>query len=274
MIKWCSYCVRFLCECEPYDDCMISHGVCQACYQKALASGAPDKKSFQELKDFFRSMQLIAHSGNPAEVHSIIEESRRLHIPPMDLLLGILQPLLVEIGKLWASGAVTVATEHRFSALVGDLLAQIRIDSHGDARPVSPQLMLINAEENYHTLGLQIGEVYFMACDIPTLTVVPGLPIKEVMDLLDLHKPKAVGFSVALAPQMKQVWEVAERMQGLPDPPKHLLVGGAAVRKGLDSERSLWIHVCRQLTDVPPLLGESGPTRLVFAQERVSLESV
>ena len=83
----------------------------------------------REVRTFFRSMQGIARSGSRVEVDEILQESRRLRMPPMDLLLGILQPLLVEIGQLWEAGQVTVAVEHRFSALAGQLVAQVQKDA-------------------------------------------------------------------------------------------------------------------------------------------------
>jgi len=77
------------------------------------------------------------------DVGLMLEESSRHHIRPMDLLLGMLQPLLVEIGELWASGQVTVSMEHRFSDLVGDLLAHVRRGFRQDPRPESPKLLLL-----------------------------------------------------------------------------------------------------------------------------------
>jgi CheY-like chemotaxis protein len=204
-------------------------------------------------------MQLVARSGSPMEVGQILEESKRHHILPMDLLLGILQPLLVEIGKLWASGQATVAMEHRFSDLVGELLAHVRKDFKQDPKPESPKLLLLTAEGNYHVLGLKMAEPFFVANGVPTITVVPGLPIEEVLDLLDRHQPWAVGFSVALESQMVQVHQVAERVRQLPGPPRHILVGGPVVRMGLELDPSLGILACRQLSDVLPLFQEQPP---------------
>jgi CheY-like chemotaxis protein len=113
-----------------------------------------------------------------------------------------------------------------------------------------PRLLLVSAEDNRHTLGLQMAEPFFIANGVPTLTVLAGLPLKEVLDLLEFHKPEAVGFSVALAGQMNQVRKAAGRIRNLPDPPLHLLVGGPAVRRGLELDPALGIRACRQLSDV------------------------
>lgn len=262
MIKWCSYCLHFISECEPWDDYQISHGVCHACFEKVSASNTLDAEAFQGLRAFFHYMQLVARSGSPIEVGLILEESNRHHILPMDLLLGILQPLLVEIGKLWASGQITVATEHRFSDLVGEILSHVRREFNQVPRPESPKLLLLTAEGNAHVLGLKMAEPFFVANGVPTITVTPGLPIEEVLDLLERHQPWAVGFSVALASQMDQVHEVAKLAKQLSGPSRHILVGGPAVRMGLELDPSLGILACRQLSDVLPLFQEHPPEDL------------
>jgi len=254
MIKWCSYCFRFIRECEPYDQFLISHGVCQACLAKGVTKGDIDKKNLHEFKTFFSSLQATARYGGSAQVSRILAESRRLGIPPMDLLLGLFQPLLVEIGELWATGQVTVSTEHRFSALVGDLLAQLRSEAPRNPEPVSPRLILINASDNYHTLGLQMADTFFTTCGLATLSITPGLPSKEILELIAFHQPEAVGFSLALHTQMKPVGEVAACIRKLPAPPRYLLLGGAAVRMGLPVPTPDF-QVCQHLTEVLPLLG-------------------
>lgn len=264
MIKWCSYCLHFISECEPWDDYQISHGVCDTCFGKVSTSNPPDLAALKGLRAFFHSMQLVARSGSPMDVDLFLEESNRHHLLPMDLLLGILQPLLVEIGNLWAAGQVTVTTEHRFSALVGELLAHVRRELKQDPRPESPKLLLLTAEGNYHVLGLKMAEPFFVANGVPTITVVPGLPIEEVMDLLERHQPWAVGFSVALESQMDQVLQVAKRVKQLSGPPRHILVGGPAVRMGLELDPSLGIRVCRQLSEVLSLLQNHLPEDASF----------
>jgi CheY-like chemotaxis protein len=58
---------------------------------------------------------------------------------------------------------------------------------------------------------------------------------------------------------MGQVLEVAERVKQLSGPPRHILVGGPAVRMGLELDPSLGIQACRQLSEVLPLLQEDRP---------------
>jgi methanogenic corrinoid protein MtbC1 len=256
MIKWCSYCIRFIGEVAPYEDFLITHGVCQACAPKVLSFGPSDKRDSQALRTFFQSLQETARTGTRNEVARILEKRRRLDLSTLDLMMGMLQPLLTEIGALWAVGKVTVSTEHRFSALAGDLLAQARLEAGLEARSGPPSLLLITAEDNYHTLGLQMAEIYFAAHGLTTLTVTPGLPPGEVLDLVAFHQPQAVGFSLAQAHGMNQILALAKRLHALPMPPRHVLVGGAAARRGLDPATG--VRICRDLAEVLPLFGLQG----------------
>ena len=265
MIKWCAACQRFQEESEPFDDYRISHTICPACLSKLDSGATTDFDGLAGIIDFYRRLEAIALAGDAASVDEILEESGRLGIRPLDLMMGLLQPLMAKVGDLWAANQVTVTVEHRFSVLVGDLLAslsrrpaagtsQATASSPAGAPPATPELVLINAEDNYHTLGLRMAEAYFAISGIATVTVVPGLPTDEVLDLLRTHKPMAVGFSVALPTQMKQVREIRRRLDELAFPPQRILVGGPAVRLGLNPDPSFGIDVCRNLADVAVLL--------------------
>ena len=257
MILWCAYCRQFLREEKPFDDYRISHAVCPACEPKVLTFTDSDQSRLEGIIEFFLHLEEVSLSGSRAEVPQILKESQSLGIRPVDLMMGLLQPLLSKIGDLWAAKEITVDTEHRFSALVGDLLAHVRNSSKREAGPAAPELILVNAEGNYHTLGLQMAEVYLAAQGIPTLTVIPGLPTNEILQLVRLHKPKAIGFSVALPNQMEQVWTVARHFKQARHAPRHILVGGPAVRLGLGLEPTLGIEACYDLAEVRPRLSRS-----------------
>jgi methanogenic corrinoid protein MtbC1 len=261
MIKWCAYCQQFMHECRPFEDYQITHGICKVCFPKVAASVPKDKQGLEGVTSFYRSMEKIAFSGSTRDVAAILEESRRLGIRPLDLMMGILQPLLAQIGELWLANKISVAEEHRFSTLVGDLLALSRQEQPGDAQRPAPELIMLNALDNYHVLGLQMAEVFFSTQGIPTLTVVPGLPTTEIIDLLALHRPRALGVSVALPAHMQQVREVVNRLGELPAPPTRILVGGPAIRLGLEPDPSHRFTLCNTFDDALLALGVPGETR-------------
>ena len=99
-----------------------------------------------------------------------------------------------------------------------------------------------------------MAEIYLASYGIPALTVVPGLPTEEILDLVARHRPEVVGFSVALSTQMAQVREVAAILRSRPGRPRHFVVGGPAVRLGLNPDPAFGIRVCKNLAEVVGLL--------------------
>jgi len=160
--------------------------------------------------------------------------------------MGILQPLLYEIGDRWARGEVTVATEHRVSAVVA---AFIQLTAVGGASPKSqrPDVVLLSARDNYHTLGLQIAHTFLLLSGVACEAHHPALPLTEAVELLRARQPRFAGFSVALLPQMQFVREMSSELRRTMDQPPRILVGGPLVRSGLRPHPSLGIEVVRDL---------------------------
>lgn len=258
MIKWCAYCQQFITEIEPFDDFRVSDGVCRSCLPKVAILGRVDIDALAGIIDFYTSLDYIALSEELPDIDAILAESRRLGIRPLDMMVGVLQPLLAKVGDMWSAGELSVASEHRITAMVADLLIGLRETRKPRGREQKPRVILINAENNYHTLGLTMAEVYFASYGIPALTVVPGLPTAEILDLVARARPEVLGFSVALSTQMAQVREVAGRLRPMPGRPKHFVVGGPAVRMGLNPDITLGIRVCKNLAEVVGLLNGSS----------------
>ena len=121
MIRWCSNCQTYQGEVPPFDSYAITHGICEVCAAKGLMLGGPALAKIQPIVDFHNRVREEAKAGFITPPHSLLAEAITLEIQPIDLLIGLLQPALYEIGELWARGEVSIATEHRFSATVEDL---------------------------------------------------------------------------------------------------------------------------------------------------------
>ncbi len=256
MIKWCSYCQHFMHEVEPFGRYVISHGICEDCIPRGPVFGEAERRAADELAGFFHSLQGIARSGSPDDRRRILAESRRLGIRPMDLMMGMLQPLLREIGDLWAAGAVTAGCEHRFSDLVGDLLNHFRPPGGSPAPEAPLDLLLLPARDNTHTLGLRMAEAYLSSTGLSVLTLLRGLATRELIDLVDFHRPLGVGFAVALPNQLEQVARVAEALKHLRVPPRQIFIGGPAIRPdGALPVCRTPLTICRDVRDLRELPG-------------------
>jgi len=254
MIKWCAYCLHYLGEIEPYQNFETTHGVCESCRPKVLALTPSDQESLKPLQNFYRALRSGVKSGHVDDLASLVEESRRLAIRPLDLMMGMLQPMLVEIGELWVKGEVSVAIEHRFRLLARDLTAYFKSQLEPRTELANPSLLIFNAPGNGHYLGLQMADFFFTISDIPARVHYLPLPSEAILAMVGVHMPVAVGFSVAMPDQMGQVLELEARVKDLPRPPRHILVGGPVARLGVPLPPDSRIQVCRDLSEVQALV--------------------
>jgi methanogenic corrinoid protein MtbC1 len=158
----------------------------------------------------------------------------------------MLQPALTEVGKRWAASDLSVAEEHRFTAMcasVTELVWGLYADQVQFRNSEKPRVLLANAPGNYHVLGIHFLEVLFTAHEVPNFAIYPGVPAAELFDLTKKLKPRFVGFSVSRSDQVEAVGEACRLIRTLPEGPR-IVLGGAALKTGEKIDPSWGAEVC------------------------------
>lgn len=255
MIRWCTYCQSYMGESEPFGKFDLTHGLCANCAKSGVAETAAAVKQLRPLSDFFRKLRAEVRSGINSDPAAWVRAAFEMGIKPQDLLLGVIQPALYEVGELWAKGEITVAAEHRFSAFSENMVNAIFLhypDIARNRQSKDPDILLANADGNYHTLGLKFLELGLLAAGLKTFTVLPGLPCQEVLGLIKELRPKAVGLSISLPAQAGAASELAAALQELPEKARPiLLIGGLPVKTGAALPEELAQYACRSIMDIP-----------------------
>ncbi|HQU34254.1 MAG: hypothetical protein B7Z68_10900 [Acidobacteria bacterium 21-70-11] len=243
MISWCSYCQTYQGEVPPFDRFDLTHGICKACTEKKAMADGDAVARIQPIVDFHARLREKARDGFATAPRDVFDQAVALGIQPLDLLIGLVQPALYEIGDLWTRGEVTVANEHRFSAMVDSLTALVleRMPrGRGLRRSAEPDVLLANADGNYHTLGVRMVELLLVAHGLTTVAVVPGVPAGETLELARSLRPRTFGVSVSLGRQMKAVREIGAGLAGWPAKERpRLVVGGLPIKAGLRLDPAL-----------------------------------
>lgn len=232
MIRWCAYCQRYQGEAEPYDDYSVTHTICEPCEaREAYLSSEPT--SLEAIRRFLGRLSRVGTGPGPTAAE-LVAQGAALGLDPADLLLGVVQPVLHQIGDRWARSEATIAEEHRVTALCSALIQLIAeadpsIAALRQAR--QPEVLLVAAEDNHHTLGIQILEVLLIRNRISTFTIYPGLPPEETVRLARSLSPPVVAISAALPEQLKPALQVADHLAESPPGRRPLVVvGGLALR--------------------------------------------
>jgi len=239
MIKWCAWCQQFMHEIAPYDDFSITHGVCDSCkseHKNLFANDVVQRADFlREL--FYALFDAGRHEDFNAAVR-IVEDATAANCKPIDILLGMISPMLYEIGEEWKRGALSVEAEHRFTAFSEKVvqLVQARI-STATATPIptgGPLLFLMNAPGNRHDLALRILPIWLKGRGAKVRIFEDDIHQDRLMRNIAAERPKYLLISMAVTEQCEGVVEIAKTVQALPQNirPK-TIVGGYPVKAGL-----------------------------------------
>lgn len=256
MLSWCSYCLAFQGEKPPLEDLCITHGICEDC-QVTVYQEDPSEDRVNALRQLQGRLMSAGDMADIAAIPALLEEGRNLGVRQVDMLVGLLAPLLWRIGQEWAAGQRTVAEEHVFSSWSNHLIAYVGITNpairHGK-RQAQPTALLATVPGNRHNLGLHMLAAWLAERGITSRTLVGGLSANEVLTEIRKLAPSVIGLSISLRSQLTGLWEVVE---GLPNFKGSVLVGGFAIKSGEVSRSDLPAMVLplMQLNDLERHLG-------------------
>lgn len=231
MIKWCSYCQKYLGAVRPFDDFRISHGICQPCLAAKKILDKDAIKLIRPIANFY--LQVANTDGREKGPAELLDEGLRLGLDPWDLLVGINQPALYDMGYKWANGKASVSDEHALTAACTEILALIKARAR-DFLPVHqpnhPEVLLVNAEGNSHSIGIQHVEFFLLTRSVPVQTILTALPTSDVIQNIQTMRPRKVGISCALPSQIDSARRTAEAIAALPEGERPaVFVGGFAM---------------------------------------------
>lgn len=230
MIQWCAYCQRFLGEVQPFDRYEITHGICRACAREFSDRSPADIDRARQLGTLHAELMLRARKADEHAALASIDRALAAGVRPVDALVGLLVPALGELGAAWARGEITVADEHRFTAFTEQMIETLSAKAGKKQRYEQVSVLLVNAEGNYHTLGVRIVNLWLEDRGVSSLAVYPGLPVDEIVSLVETLEPRTLGISVSLDAQMPAV---ARAVDLLGSRVPRIVLGGHAVKNGL-----------------------------------------
>lgn len=234
---WCAYCQQFQGEAPPYDRYVVSHGLCPPCGEKGLNFSTEQMDQAHRLRTLQEQLRNAGQKYDLPLARQLIMDAVGVGVRPVDILLGLITPLLYELGQEWEAGRVTVAEEHRFTKFCEQVLELISTWMH--ARPSNAfrsdksTVLLLNAKGNIHSLGLQMVQLSLYSHGIRSEIVRGSLLPRQVLEKIEIIQPKLLGISVAVAEDVSWLREAAEAVMTLAENRRPVLVvGGFAVHEG------------------------------------------
>ncbi len=226
MFKWCAYCQNFMGECAPFHDFALTHGMCSGCD----ARGGKGFVQFNEKTvDLFNRIFVAAQHGDLNQCHLLATEAMAAKYTPSSIAIGLIQPALYKIGRMWQQGEISVAIEHRFTNWCERMLQPLFNSTPSPHKKTHTLIVLVDG--NYHTLGPRILGLMLAEAGYGCEIVTPGLPADEIQTLVTTSHPELLCISVATTMMFATVQELVTTLKRASLDVPEIVVGGAALRQ-------------------------------------------
>lgn len=147
---------------------------------------------------------LVSYDSHQAE--HILGEAFAMY-PFEEVLLGLIQPAMVEIGEMWIRGDINVATEHFATEFVQRKLAGLINMFEGD--PSRATIVVACAPDELHDLGALFISLFMVRRGWHMVYLGPQVPLLDLLDAVRTLQPDVVCLAATLPDTAAQLIDVA-----------------------------------------------------------------
>jgi len=143
-----------------------------------------------------------------------------------DVCLGLLTPLLVEIGRRWECHELPSTTEH---FATGVIRAQLEDLLRTAASGASGPLIFVGcAPSEQHELGALMVALFLRRAGMRVAYLGQNVEPESLFTMLGMYRPAGVVLSAAMEPHAMELARIAEQLRDAPAPRPALFFGGRA----------------------------------------------
>lgn len=168
------------------------------------------------------------YNGDLEGARSIVREARE-NMPAVSMLDDVFGPAMHAVGDSWERAEITIADEHRASAVCRALFAEISPALKIAAANSRERILLTSPAAEQHTLGLRMAGDVLAGAGYHTILLESGLGAKECEEALRRHRPAIVALSSTITSHRALSAVVSMVLDRLPA--AHVIAGGAGARR-------------------------------------------
>ena len=228
MFRWCSYCQSFLGETAPFDDYQLTHGMCGDC---EIALGAHPGTGLPEstliAKQLMELLFSVFENGDSLDCQHLVQEARQAGISRAEIMLGLLQPALYEIGERWKSAKISPSQEDLFTSWCKRIYFLITMDTLPTEKP---DILLATMPGNMHTLGINFLKVFLHDHGFSCKVIDAPPTSQSIVHVCIQDQIKLCGISVCLTGGVPSAIRLAEEIERQTKEKTRVVLGGFAFR--------------------------------------------
>lgn len=163
---------------------------------------------------------------DPRAARTVVDDLVEAGRPVRDIYMDVLEPALVEVGRLWQRAQITVAHEHLATATTKAVMARlaplVRMSPTIDRR-----IILACSPGELHGVGLRMVADFLEGDGWDVLELGADTPSSDLVAIAASERPDVVGLSTALTLHLDEAATTVVDLHALPSRP-FVIVGGAA----------------------------------------------
>lgn len=235
MLSWCAYCQQFQGEVEPLDNFQLSHGICPTCTSRGIDFSEQEFAVIEKLKSLQGSLLSAGLDRDFKKAEAAIRQAKESGVRDVDILLGLIAPLLWQIGDMWASGAITVAQEHSFTAFYNPIIEVMESSILKSDLKESPvpriEVLTMVSPGNVHDIGARVLNFWLQSNGIQSRLISRTAKPSAIIASIQTYRPRYLGISVALPEHISKALELKDLLRGhFKENCPHVIIGGNALK--------------------------------------------
>jgi len=150
--------------------------------------------------------------GNQVQAQGLMHAAMNRGFSMTEASVRMVQPAMIEIGRMWQDRLITVAREHVATAITQNVLARAYMEAEF-APPIGRKVLFACVPGNHHNLGLRILADAFEASGWTPVELGAQVTVARLIAQVDLEMPELVCLSVSLADQLPSARDTVDRLR-------------------------------------------------------------
>jgi methanogenic corrinoid protein MtbC1 len=185
------------------------------------------------LENFSEEFLTSLLQGNRQNCSSIAKKYLNLNHSFLDLYENIFKVSLYEVGRLWETNRITVASEHLATAITEGILNEL-FEQIISKKKMNKKVVVACVENEQHQVGIKMVADTFEMHGWESFFLGTGIPIQQLINFIREIKPDLLAISLSVYFNFPNLIKMLERIK-MEFPEIQILLGGQAF-KNLSSE--------------------------------------
>lgn len=150
--------------------------------------------------------------GNQVQAQGLMTAAMNRGFSMTEASVRMVQPAMIEIGRMWQDKQITVAREHVATAISQNVLGRAYLEAEF-APPLGHKVLFACVPGNHHNLGLRILADAFEASGWTSVELGAQVTVARLIAQVDREMPQLVCLSVSIADQLLTARYTVERLR-------------------------------------------------------------